>query len=72
MHIGATKRRFGTRLQENQKAYFSLKNRKSCFVGACLSNHPYDSEGIITTNPRYHQERREAWHINSASAQLNC
>ena len=74
-YIGQTKRQFGTRLKEHQKAVFFCKKENSALSEhACLTNHTIrlDSSKIITTNRRYHQRLcLEAWHINSAHAPLN-
>ncbi|CAH3158084.1 unnamed protein product, partial [Pocillopora meandrina] len=68
-YIGQTKRQFGTRLKEHQKAENSALSEHTC-----LTNHTigWDNSKIITTNRRYHQRLcLEAWHINSAHAPLN-
>ena len=74
-HIGQTKRQFGTRLKEHQKAVFFCKKENSALSEhTCLTNHTigWDNSKIITTNRRYHQRLcLEAWHINSAHAPLN-
>ena len=74
-YIGQTKRQFGTRLKEHQKAVFFCKKENSALSGhTCLTNHTigWDNSKIITTN-RHHQQRLclEAWHINSSHAPLN-
>ena len=62
-YIGQTKRQFGTRLKEHQKAVFSRKKENS--IG-------WDKSKIITTNRRYHQRLcLEAWHTNSTHTPLN-
>ena len=70
-----TKRQFGTRLKEHQKAVFLCKKENSALSEhTCLTNHTigWDNSKIITTNRRYHQRLcLEAWHINSAHASLN-
>ena len=70
-----TKRQFGTRLKEHQKAVFFCKKENSALSEhTCLTNHTigWDNSKIITTNRRYHQRLcLEAWHINSAHAPLN-
>ena len=74
-YIGQTKRLFGTRLKEHQKAVFpSKKDNSALSQHTCQTNHmiAWDNSKIITTNRRYHQGRcLEAWHINSAHAPLN-
>ena len=74
-YIGQTKRQFGTRLKEHQKAVFFCKKENSALSEhTCLTNHTigWDNSKIITTNRRYHQRLcLEAWHINSAHAPLN-
>ena len=74
-YIGQTKRQFGTRLKEHQKAVFLCKKENSALSEhTCLTNHTigWDKSKIITTNRRYHQRLcLEAWHINSAHALLN-
>ena len=74
-YIGQTKRQFGTRLKEHQKAV-SLSKMDNSYLSehTCQTNHTiaWDNSKIITTNRRYHQRRcLEAWHINSAHAPLN-
>ena len=74
-YIGQTKRQFGTRLKEHQKAVFFCKKENSALSEhTCLTNHTigWDNSKIITTNRRYHQRLcLEAWHMNSAHALLN-
>ena len=75
-YIGQTKRQFGTRLKEHQKAVFFSKKKKNLVLSdhVCQTNDmiAWENSRIITTNPRYHQRRcLEAWHINSVSAPLN-
>ena len=74
-YIGQTKRQFGTRIKEHQKAVFLCKKENSALSEhTCLTNHiiGWDNSKIITTNRRYHQRLcLEAWHINSAHAPLN-
>ena len=73
--IEQTKRQFGTRLKEHQKAVFFCKKENSALSEhTCLTNHTigWDNSKIITTNRRYHQRLcLEAWHINSAHAPSN-
>ena len=70
-----TKRQFGARLKEHQKAVFFCKKENSALLEqTCLTNHTigWDKSKIITTNRRYHQRLwLEAWHVNSAYAPLN-
>ncbi|CAH3167065.1 unnamed protein product [Pocillopora meandrina] len=74
-YIGQTKRQFGTRLKEHQKAVFLCKKENSALSEHTrLTNHTigWDNSKIITTNRRYHQRLcLEAWHINSAHAPSN-
>ena len=74
-YIGHTKRQFGTRLKEHQKAVFFCKKENSALSErTCLTNHTirWEKSKIITTNRRYNQCLcLEAWHINSAHAPLN-
>ena len=66
-YIGQTKRQFGTRLKEHQKAVFFCKKESSAFSEhTCLTNHTigWDNSKIIITNRLYHQRLcLEAWHI---------
>ena len=72
---GQTKRQFGTRLKEHQKAVsLSKKGNSALSEHTCQTNHTiaWDNSKIITTNRRYHQRCcLKAWHINSAHAPLN-
>ena len=43
--IEQTKRQFGTRLKEHQKAVFFYKKRIFSFIGAHMPNQPYNSVG---------------------------
>ena len=74
-YIGQTKRQFGTRLKEHQKAVFFCKKENSALSEhKCLTNQTigWDKSKIVTTNRRYYQRLcLEAWHINSAHAPLN-
>ena len=74
-YIGQTKRQFGARLKEHQKAVFFCKKENSALSEhTCLTNHTigWDKSKIITTNRCYHQRLcLEAWHINSAHAPLS-
>ena len=75
MLLWSTKRRFGTRLKEHQKALFLCKKENSALSEhTYLTNHTigWDNSKIITTYRCYHQRLcLEAWHINSAHAPLN-
>ena len=56
-YIGQTKRQFGTRLKEHQKAVFFCKKETSALSEhTCLTNRiiGWDNSKIITTNRRYH------------------
>ena len=74
-YIGQTKRHFGTRLKEHQRAVSFCKRKNSALSEhTCLINHTigWDNSKIITSYRCYHQRLcLEAWHINSAHAQLN-
>ena len=65
-YIGQTKRQFGTRLKEHQKAvFFCKKENFALSEHTCLTNHTigWDNSKIITTNRCYHQRLcLEAWH----------
>ena len=71
-----SKRHFGSRLKEYQKAvFFDNKENSALSEHTCLTNHTsgWDNSKLITTNRRYHQRFcLEAWHINSAHAPSNC
>ena len=57
-YIGQTKRQFGTRLKEHQKAViFCKKGNSALQEHTCLTNHTigWDNSKIITTNRFYHQ-----------------
>ena len=73
--IGQTKRQFGIRLKEHQKAVFFCKKENSALSEhTCVTNHKigWDKSKVFTTNRRYHQRLcLEAWHINSTLAPLN-
>ena len=70
-----TKRQFGARLKEHQKAVFFCKKENSALLEqTCLTNHTigWDRSKIIPTNRRYHRRLwSDDWHINSAHAPLN-
>ena len=73
--IEQTKRQFGTRLKEHQKAvFFYKKENLALSEHTCLTSPTiqWDKSKIIITNRRYHQRLcLEAWHINSVHAPLN-
>lgn len=68
--ISETKRQFGNRLKEHQKAVsFCRKENSALSEHTCLTNHTigWDNYKMITTNRSYLQcPYLEAWHINSA------
>ena len=74
-YIGRTKRQFGTRLKEYQKAvFFRKKGNSALSEHTCLTNHTIgsDKSKIFSTDWRYRQRLcLEAWHINSVNAPLN-
>ena len=74
-YIGQTKRQFGRRLKEHEKAVCFCKKENSAFwEHTYLTNHTtgWDKFKIITTSRRYHQRLSlEAWVINFAYAPLN-
>ncbi len=67
-YLGQSKRQFGTRLKEHQKAVSTLNKGKSALAEhVCDTKHAiaWENSKIITTNNRYGQRRcLEAWHIN--------
>ena len=74
-YVGQTKRQFGTRLKEHQRAVCQSKIDNSALSEhACRTKHSiaWDDSKIVTTNQRYHQRRcLEAWHINRTVNALN-
>ncbi len=76
-YLGQSKRQFGTRLKEHQKAVSTLNKGKSALAMAehvCDTKHAiaWENSKIITTNNRYGQRRcLEAWHINMNQHALN-
>ena len=59
-YIGQTKRQFGTRLKEHQKAVsLSKRDNSALSEHTCQTNHSiaWGNSKIITTNRRYHQRR---------------
>ncbi len=70
-----SKRQFGTRLKEHQKAVSTLNKGKSALAEhVCDTKHAiaWENSKIITTNNRYGQRRcLEAWHINMNQHALN-
>ncbi len=73
--LGQSKRQFGTRLKEHQKAVSTLNKGKSALAEhVCDTKHAiaWENSKIITTNNRYGQRRcLEAWHINMNQHALN-
>ena len=56
--IGKTKRQFGTRLREHQKAVFFCKKENSALLEhTCLTIHTigWDNSKIITSYQRYYR-----------------
>ena len=74
-YVGQTKRQFGTRLKEHQRAVCQSKIDNSALSEhACRTKHSiaWGDSKIVTTNQRYHQRRcLEAWHINRTMNALN-
>ncbi len=74
-YLGQSKRQFGTRLKEHQKAVSTLNKGKSALAEhVCDTKHAiaWENSKIITTNNRYGQRRcLEAWHINMNQHALN-
>ena len=59
-HIEQTKRQFGTRLKQHQKAVsLSKKDNSALSEHTCETNHmiAWDNSKVITTHRRYHQIR---------------
>jgi hypothetical protein len=73
--LGQSKRQFGTRLKEHQKAVSTLDKGKSALAGhVCYTKHEiaWENSKVITTNKRYGQRLcLEAWHINMSHHALN-
>ena len=74
-YLGQSKRQFGTRLKEHQKAVSTLDKGKSVFAEhVCYTKHEiaWENSKVITTNNRYGQRLfLEAWHINISNHALN-
>ena len=74
-YIGQTRRQFGTRLKEHQRAVSSCEKENSALSEhTCLINHTigWDNSKIITSYRCYHQRLcLKVWHINSAHVPLN-
>ena len=74
-YLGQSKRQFGTRLKEHQKAVSTLNKGKSALAEhVCDTKHAiaWENSKIITTNNRYGQRRcLEAWHIKMNQHALN-
>ena len=74
-YLGQSKRQFGTRLKEHQKAVSTLNKGKSALAEhVCDTKHAiaWENSKIITTNNRYGQRHcLEAWHINMNQHALN-
>jgi hypothetical protein len=74
-YFGQSKRQFGTRLKEHQKAVSTLDKGKSALAEhVCYTNHEiaWENSKVITTNNRYGQRLcLEAWHINMSHHALN-
>ena len=75
-YLGQSKRQFGTRLKEHQKAVSTLDKGKSALAEhVCYTKHEIAWENrskVITTNNRYGQRLcLETWHINMSNHALN-
>ena len=74
-YLRVTKRQFGTRLKEHQKAVFILDSSKSALAEhVCQTNHiiAWNDSKVITTNHCYGQRRcLEACHTNASLCALN-
>ena len=73
--MGQSKRLFGTRLKEHQKAVSTLDKGKSALAEhVCNTKHEisWENSTVTTTNNRYGQRLcPEAWHINMSNHALN-
>ena len=73
--MGQSKRQFGTRLKEHQKAVSTLDKGKSALaehVSYTKHEIAWENSKVITTNNRYGQRLcLEAWHINMSNHALN-
>jgi hypothetical protein len=74
-YLGQSKRQFGTRLKEHQKAVSTLDKGKSTLAEhVCYTKHEiaWENSKVLTTNNRYGQRLcLEAWHINTSNHALN-
>ena len=74
-YLGQSKRQFGTRLKEHQKAVSTLDKGKSALAEhVCYTKHEiaWENSKVITTNNCYAQRLcLEAWHINMSNHALN-
>jgi hypothetical protein len=74
-YLGQSKRQFGTRIKEHQKAVSTLDKGKSALAEhVCYTKHEiaWENSKVITTNNRYGQRLcLEAWHINMSNHALN-
>ena len=74
-YLGQSKRQFGTRLKEHQKAVSTLDKGKSALAEhVCYTKHEiaWENSKVITTNNRYGQRLcLEALHINMSHHALN-
>ena len=74
-YLDQSKRQFGTRLKEHQKAVSTLDKGKSALAEhVCYTKHEiaWENSKVITTNNRYGQRLcLEAWHINMSNHALN-
>jgi hypothetical protein len=75
LYLGQSKRQFGTRLKEHQKAVSTLDKGKSALAEhVCDTKHEivWENSKVITTNNRYGQRLcLETWHINTSNHALN-
>jgi hypothetical protein len=73
--LGQSKRQFGTRLKEHQKAVSTLDKGNSALAEhVCYTKHDigWENSKVITTNNRYGERLcLEAWHINMSNHALN-
>jgi hypothetical protein len=75
--LGQSKRQFGTRLKEHQKAVSTLDKGKSALTEHLMYGYTkheiaWENSEVITTNNRYGQRLcLEAWHINMSNHALN-
>ena len=73
-YLGQSKRQFGARWKEHQKAVSTLNKGETALAdNVCDTKHviAWENSKIIITNNRYSQRRcLEAWHININHLQL--